>query len=94
MSGRFYTLGNFPPENAWGVYWTGTCPDIAGRFVLEHHYSQYPQSPELFELLLRVRETFEELNIRPHPGITYPTLEEIHNWEETGMDSWQSRAGK
>lgn len=43
MSGRFYTLGNFPPEDAWGVFSTSTCPDLGGRFVPKQHYQQYSE---------------------------------------------------
>lgn len=94
MSGRYYTLGNFPPEDAWGVFSTGTCPDLGGRFVPEQHYCQYPESPELFALLLQVRETFVELGIRPEPRIIYPTLEEILVWEKGGKEAWEKRSKK
>jgi hypothetical protein len=94
MSGRYYTLGNFPPEDAWGVFATGTCPDLGGRIVPEYHYCQYDEAPGVFQLLLQVRETFLELGVRPQPGLIYPTLEEMQSWEAGGQDSWRKRSGK
>jgi hypothetical protein len=67
MSGQHYTLGNFPPEDAWGVFGSGTCPDLGGHFVPEYHYYQYPEAPGVFQILLDVRATFVELKIRPQP---------------------------
>ena len=92
MSGRFYTLGNFPPEDAWGVFSTGTCPDLGGRFVPKQHYKQYPEKSGLFNSLLAVRDTFVELNIRPERNIVYPLLEEILIWETGGREAWRKRS--
>lgn len=94
MNSRSYTLGHFPPENAWGVFGTGTCPDLGGNIVPPYHYSQYLGTPDVFQLLMEVQETFIDLDIKPDPNLSYPNLEEVKTWTSGGKASWRTRTGK